>query len=143
MVGGILLVSAIIRLNQQVQRQLTNFVKKHIAIYHLVMGIVHGLTNLGGAFLTIFASTTSADKKAIRYTIAHYYLLFSVVQILILTAIIKFSGMFSINLFTAVVSASIYLLIGNKIFLRANNDGFQIALSGFMAACGFAILLNP
>ncbi len=142
LVGAILLISAIIRLDQRVQGWLTNALGKNIAFYHAVMGTVHGLTNLGGAFLAVFASTTSTDKQTIRYRIAYYYLLFSVVQIFVLVMIAGFQKMLSLNLLMALVSTSVYLLVGNRIFIRSNNGRYQIALSGFMAACGIAILLN-
>jgi hypothetical protein len=142
LVGGILLISAIIRLDQRVHRWLTITLGKNIALYHAVMGTVHGLTNLGGAFLAVFASTTSTDKKTIRYRIAYYYLLFSVVQIFVLAVIVGFPKMLSLNILMALVSTSVYLLVGNRIFIRSDNGRYQIALSGFMAACGIAILLN-
>ena len=141
-VGGILIMSAFIRFNSQFQSRLTILLTKHIPIYHLILGLVHGLTNLGGALLTILASCTSKDKTSIRYIVAHYYLLFSLTQLFVLYVIVKVPNLFSSNLFTGILSACVYQLVGNQIFIHTNNNAYQIALNIFIFICGLAILFN-
>lgn len=77
LIGGTLLLSALVRFWPPSRRQITLMLVKRLSIYHFIMGIIHGLTNLGGAMLAILASSTNTDKEAIRYTVAHYYLAFS------------------------------------------------------------------
>jgi hypothetical protein len=106
------------------------------------MGVTHGLTNLGGALLAILASGRNSEKEAIRYTIAHYYLAFSSIQMLLLAAIMGHHGILIGNLTTAGVAAMVYLLVGNKIFTRSSNQSYNVALNIFIAAYGVAVLFR-
>ena len=132
LIGAILISSGLLRLRRPLQDQLKPWLSKHMAVYHTVMGVVHGLTNLGGALLTVLASWAHEDKAYIRYMVAYYYLFFSVAQIFVLYVIIQFPAMFSINLISAIIAVLTYQLIGNKIFARANNDAYQVALNFFI-----------
>jgi uncharacterized membrane protein YfcA len=142
LVGTMLLVSAFLRLSPAAQRRMTALLAKSGAAFHLVMGLVHGLTNLGGAILTILAGATRTEKRAVRNLIAHYYLMFSIVQILVLIVISGLGREILFNAFTAGISATTYLLVGNRLFQRVNNPAFQIAFTLFMAAYGGIILLR-
>ena len=48
------------------------------------MGFVHGISNMGGGFLTIFATALYDDKARTRANIAYGYLVFAVSQISVL-----------------------------------------------------------
>tara|TARA_Y100000748_G_C15424196_1_gene460620 strand:- start:26 stop:649 length:624 start_codon:yes stop_codon:yes gene_type:complete len=48
----------------------------------VLLGIIHGLTNLGGSFLTLIAANMSTTKISIRYNIASGYLVLGVIQLL-------------------------------------------------------------
>ena len=111
-------------------------------VYQLLMGAVQGLTNLGGPLLAILAGYTTKNKISTRYTIAYYYLFFTLVQIFILVFIVNYPHLTYKNLSTALVSALIYQIIGNRIFLYANNKVYKNILNIFIFICGVAILLN-
>lgn len=142
LVGGTLLLSALVRSWAPSRALMTRMLEKHIATYHLLMGILHGMTNLGGAMLAILASGTNTEKVAIRYTVAHYYLAFSIVQMLLLAVFMGHVDVLAENWPGAVVSASVYLLIGNRIFIRATNQTYNVALTLFIAIYGIAVLLK-
>ncbi len=142
MVGIMLLLTALIRLWSPSRKLLSICLKKYLPAYHLVMGVTHGLTNLGGGLLAILASGIQDEKAAIRYTVAHYYLAFSVVQILVLTIVLDQFKIVFTNSVTMIVSTSVYILIGNKLFFRANNRSFNTALNIFIAIYGVALLLK-
>jgi uncharacterized protein len=141
-VGGTLLISALVRFWPPSLRMLTAMLNKHLPAYHLIMGVIHGLTNLGGAMLAILASGTRTEKAAIRYTVAHYYLAFSIIQMLLLATIMRHYDMLIANSSTAAISALVYLLVGNRIFIRASNNFYNSALTMFIAIYGVAILLT-
>ena len=50
----------------------------------MALGIIHGLTNLGGTLLCILASNLSKDKNIIRYQIASGYFIFALFQLLLI-----------------------------------------------------------
>ena len=53
-----------------------------IKISLVLLGFIHGLTNLGGSFLTLIATNMSTKKVSIRYNIASGYLILGIVQLL-------------------------------------------------------------
>jgi uncharacterized protein len=139
-VGGTLLFSAIIRFWSPSRKLTSSLLNKHLPTYHFTMGLIHGLTNLGGAFLAILASGLNTEKEAIRYSIAHYYLAFSVIQMLLLATIMGHHDILFSNLLAAVVSSLVYFLVGNRFFLRSSNQFFSLALTFFIAVYGVVIL---
>ena len=48
----------------------------------IVLGVIHGLTNLGGTLLSILASNLNKDKNIIRYKIASGYFIFAIFQLI-------------------------------------------------------------
>jgi uncharacterized membrane protein YfcA len=142
LVGGTLLLSALVRLWPPCQGFFAIMLKKYLPAYHLFMGVIHGATNLGGAFLAILVSGINADKEATRYTVAHYYLTFSAIQMLLIATVMGHHKVLIASPLTAVVSISVYLLIGNRIFIHAGNQFYNTAITSFMAIYGFVILFK-
>jgi len=142
LVGVTLLLSALIRSWEKSRELFTDLLKKHYALYHLGMGLIHGMTNLGGALLAILAGGTNSDKNDIRNTIALYYLAFSTIQMLFLVFVLGLSGMLVGSLPLAGVAAIVYLLIGNRIFSQTGNLAFNSAMTVFIAIYGLVILLR-
>ena len=48
----------------------------------MILGFIHGLTNLGGILLSILSSNISDNKNIIRYNMASGYFIFAILQIL-------------------------------------------------------------
>ncbi len=142
LIGAVLLLSAVARAWPPSRRLLTVMLDRYVPSYHLLMGTVHGLTNLGGAMLAIFASGTNDGKEAIRYTVAYYYLAFSAIQMLLLAAVMGQHDMLIANIPAMAVSAMVYLLIGKHIFTRASNPVYNSAMTVFIAVYGIAVLLK-
>jgi len=142
LVGSTLLATAVFRFWPKSQYVLQIMLEKHLPAYHIVMGLVHGVTNLGGALLAILAGGTNSDKDAIRYTVAHYYLAFSAVQMTMLAAVMGHVGDLIGNVYMMGVSAAVYLLVGNRIFIRSSNQIYNTALTAFIAAYGLAVLIR-
>lgn len=102
----------------------------------------HGLTNLGGALLAILVVGTNSEREAIRYTITHYYLVFSSIQMLLLATVMGHHDILTGNLPTATIAAMVYLFVGNRIFTSSSNQSFYIALNLFIVAYGVAVLMR-
>ena len=68
----------------------------------------------GGALLAILASGINTRKEAIRYTVAHYYLVFSTIQMIVLGTVMERHTALLANLPMAGISASVYLLAGTE-----------------------------
>ena len=142
LVGCTLLLSALVRFWSPSQRLLSILLDKYLPAYHLIMGLTHGLTNLGGALLAVLASGRNSEKEAIRYTVAHYYLAFSSIQMLLLATIMGHHDILISNLPVAIIAAIVYLFIGNRIFTHSDNQSYNVALNLFLATYGVVILLK-
>ncbi|MBT6442791.1 MAG: TSUP family transporter [Alphaproteobacteria bacterium] len=142
LIGATLLVSATLRLWVRSHAWMSNALKRHSMIYHVVMGLTHGLTNLGGALLAILATGLHSEKGAVRYTVAHYYLAFGAVQIVLLAVLLDQGAELLNNLPMAGVAGAVYLLVGNRLFLRTSNPVYHHGLTLFTAAYGIAVLLT-
>ena len=55
-VGILLLLIGVIRFSSKLQDLLGLMVKKHIQIYYIIIGVVHGISNMGGGPLSILLS---------------------------------------------------------------------------------------
>jgi uncharacterized membrane protein YfcA len=142
LIGLILIASAIVRIWSYPRSLLHGFLKRNSLLYHLIMGLVHGLTNLGGSFLAILASGISMDKTEIRYTVAHYYLAFSTVQLIFMILTMDYSDILFSNLPMAGLSAFVFFVIGNRFFFRTSERVYNVALTIFMAVYGAFILIE-
>lgn len=106
------------------------------------MGVIHGMSNLGGGLLAILASGTQTEKEAVRYTVAHYYLAFSLIQMLVLAILLGQHRTLLANSLTMFVSGAVFVLIGNRIFRHTKNEAYNIALNVFIATYGIAVLFK-
>ena len=61
-----------------------NLVVRHERSYFILMGIVHGLTNLGGPLLTVAVHSKDYEKRTTRATVAASYATFATFQIVTL-----------------------------------------------------------
>ena len=140
LIGITLLISAVVRLWKPAADSFAKFLKKHFPTYHLIMGLTHGLTNLGGAFLAILASSVSTDKEIIRNTIAHYYLAFSAIQMIFLVLVAGKIDMLILSAPMAAASTAVYFFIGSKLFRRASDSLYNKILTLFIVAYGVVVL---
>ena len=141
LVGATLLIAAVLRFRGRAPKAVTSFLQTYSPAYHAVMGLIHGLTSLGGALLTILASSVHKDKEDVRRTVAHYYLAFGIIQLVLLVVLFKQGSTLLTNLPIAVAAAVIFLLIGNRLFLRTSNPIYHHGLTAFTFAYGLAVLI--
>ena len=139
-VGGTLIFSAALRYWLGSPDWLSSGLRRYSIPYHLLMGFVHGITNLGGALLAILASGLHSEKNSVRYTIAQYYLAFGVIQLVLLVVLFDRGEALLDSLPMALVAIVVYLIIGNRLFLRTSNPVYYHGLTVFTFAYGIAVL---
>ena len=81
LLGMALLALGAMRCFPPVMAWFTRQVTRHTGLYLAGMGLVHGVSNMGGGLLVVMAGTLSHDKKEIRAIIAAGYALFAMTQI--------------------------------------------------------------
>ena len=115
--------------------------KKNGRISLILTGTVHGISNQGGALLTILMSSIYNDKKKIRTNIAYAYLLFGLSQLVVLLWFkVDVIGWGSIAyVFITFIS---YHTIGKLLFNSVDMAIFNNVFTGFMVVYG-VLLLEP
>jgi len=125
-VSMLLLLSAISRLSIKFSNiifgQLNNSVSK---IVFFIIGIIHGITNLGGSFLSLYVSAIFLDSKIeTRYVIALSYLVFGIIQIIYILLFHK-ASLDLIHLIYIAFAIIIFKIIGNKVFDLIYTNTYQ------------------
>jgi uncharacterized membrane protein YfcA len=141
-VGIFLLVVAVKDYSHTVKRFI-DFTMSYEKTYFSIMGIVHGLTNLGGSLLTAIVHSKDYTKHITRVTVAISYATFAVFQIL--TLLIS-----RLNVEIQLVGTGIYVLIAVTIFtltekfvfMEIDNEKYSKYFAVFLFATGVLLILK-
>ncbi|KAF0813463.1 hypothetical protein IGB42_01814 [Andreprevotia sp. IGB-42] len=137
--GITMLAAAALRYWRALQERLRTVLDRQQSVYVAVMGVLHGLTNMGGALLALYATSVHKDKHVVRATIARYYLLFGAIQLSTL-ALLKPASLSLNGLLVAPIAAVAYFVVGNVLFTRASAPLFDRSITAFIAVYGVAVL---
>ncbi len=111
--------------------------KKLVLIF---IGLVHGLTNMGGGFLSIFSSIINNNKKHARHFISYGYLTMGVVQYFILL-FFEYKNLDFSKIYYVFLVFLLYLP-SQIIFKKVNNFLFRKVISGIALLYGLIILIT-
>ncbi|PMK67065.1 hypothetical protein BCT93_22755 [Vibrio lentus] len=131
LIAAILTFTALSRFSTRISNRLQAFITRHSRWYLLIMGAVHGLSNMGGSLLSAYAVSKHNYKKEVLSCIVTGYLLFGLVQLSTLSAL----NVLEVSATTVIscgVAAVVYLSIGNRIFKSMNEHFYQHVFSVFM-----------
>jgi len=120
------------------KEKLRSIIQNNLAAYHLGMGVLHGMTNMGGSLLGVMAATVHKEKINARYITAFYYLAFVSVQIIV---VLLSEGMviYENGILYAPLGLVVYLIVGNRMFRHVGNERFQSGMTGFLLL--YAVIL--
>jgi uncharacterized protein len=138
-IGLVLLLSVMIRQIEQLKSKTQQFVHKNLKMYLLIMGIVHGLSNMGGGLLAVLASTINNEKEVQRKNIAFGYLIFGLTQILVLV-ISSFHLFTYMSILLPIISLIIYFIIGNVVFKMAPEFFFNRMFTWLLLLYGLILV---
>lgn len=125
LVGSMLIISGVIRFSSKLEILLQKFIIRYQKLYLVLMGSVHGLTNMGGGLLSVFASAINPNHKSkTRSTIAYGYLVMGSIQYTILLFynpdLLNFETLFFVG-----IAGCTYYLLGRKLFEITGEKYFQ------------------
>jgi hypothetical protein len=86
-----------------------NLVVRHEKSYFMLMGIVHGLTNLGGPLLTVAVHSKGYGKRTAQATVATSYATFATFQLVTL-----FFSNFDMDIKLSTISFRVSDVIGER-----------------------------
>jgi len=140
-IGSMLLLNSLIRLSEKLNKSLESYLSNNFKAGFLFTGIVHGLTNLGGAPLVILTNGIYKNKKEIQPNIAYAYLFMAISQVITLLIIKEFFFTFEVLLFSS-VSGLIYLFLGSRIFEFTSDKLYYNIMTFFILVYGFLLVLK-
>jgi uncharacterized protein len=133
-VACLLIVGTYLRVSDRARTHLTRFFAAHEGIALATIGLVHGITNMGGSLLSIYAGTRYEDKTIVRQHIALGYAIFAASQLVLLY--LSYPGGLSISAIAyAMTAATVFVFMGRAAFGHLTQRRYNALFSVFMIAC--------
>jgi uncharacterized membrane protein YfcA len=119
------------------------FLVRYEKVYFIIMGVIHGLTNLGGSLLTAIVHSKEYEKQITRVTVAVSYATFATFQILTLlvsgySADIRLSG---IGIYL-IVGVTIFILTEKIVYMDINNENYSKYFAVFLLLSGVLLCVK-
>lgn len=119
------------------------FLVRYEKVYFIIMGVIHGMTNLGGSLLTAIVYSKEYGKQITRVTVAVSYATFAAFQILTLlvsgnSADIRLSG---IGIYLT-VGMTIFILTEKIVYMDINNENYSKYFAVFLLLSGVLLCVK-
>ncbi len=128
-----LIVAFIIRTSTPLREKLQVVMKNNLSKALGLMGIIHGLSNMGGSILTPLVSSIYKDKNKVLTGVSFDYAFMASLQIIILLVIQNRNFHYS-YLIGSAIAISVRYLIGKRIFSFTSEAFYQRLINGFILA---------
>ena len=139
---GIFLVVVAIKENILSINRMIKFLIKYESLYLMIMGMIHGITNLGGALLSAIVFSKNLSKDSKRTTIAICYLTFALFQII--TLIIAFNDNSFLNIFNLVywiLGPVIFFIVEKYLYFRIDGGRYIKYSNFFLFILGSTLII--
>jgi len=140
-VGVLLLLIGVIRFSSKLQALLSSMVKKHIQMYYIIIGVVHGVSNMGGGPLSILMSTIYSKKEIIRANVAFIYLILAIFQLVVLS-IISNTSLRSGVIWLIPISLVSYIITSKFISSKVNDKKYTFILNVMVLVYGVLAVIQ-
>lgn len=126
------------RIEQSLQKMI-----QYEKTYLVIMGIVHGITNLGGSLLTALVHEKNLAKHNTRVTVAICYASFALFQLLTLLFVGYDSGLsYADNMMLLQMSVITFLLTEELLYERIDNQKYTQLFAVFLAVSGLLLIFK-
>ena len=116
---------------------------KNEHLYLMIMGIIHGITNLGGALLSGIVFSKDLSKESKRATIAICYLTFAIFQITTLIIIFNNNNFFNkLNFIYWILGPVIFFIVEKYIYFRINEKNYIVYSNFFLFVMGLILIIK-
>ena len=139
-VAAALIISSILILNKNRFIKIDTFILKYRKLSLVFIGTVHGFTNMGGSFLSMFSTVVTADRASARKYIAFGYLVMGTLQY---TTLLIFGTrhMDLDNLYYVIVPIVVFFPTQN-LFKKIDDSLFMNIITYIALIFGFLVLGN-
>jgi len=142
LVGVLLLIVSAKDFSTKANR-IINILIRYEKLYLILMGIVHGFTNLGGALLTALVHAKSFEKDVIRATIAATYATFATFQIVtLLVSGIDIDIKFTMIALSIAVGLTVFFVTERIIYMEIDANAYRKLFAGFVFLSGTLLCLK-
>jgi len=140
-VGVLLLLIGVVRFSSKLQALSSLMVKKHIQMYYIMIGIVHGVSNMGGGPLSILMSTIYSKKEIIRANVAFVYLILAIFQLAVLS-ILNSTSLDSEVMLLILISLASYIFTNKFISPKVNDKKYVFILNIIVLIYGVLAIIK-
>jgi hypothetical protein len=136
-----LFLAFILRTVEPLRLRLQSMMQKYLMGSLASMGLIHGISNMGGSVLTPLVSSLYTDKNKILAGVSFDYAFMATFQLVTLLLIQghKFLPHYLIG---SVISLSVRYLIGKKVFAFTKEGHYQNLINGFILANAIMLFLT-
>ena len=142
LVGVMLILSGAIRLLGSARAALSRVIRRRLPGFLLLLGAIHGLSNLGGGVLTLIVGSVYDNKEDIRRQVAFCYGMMAAIQLITLTIASGADLIPFLVVILPVLAGVVYGLVGNRAFSAASQRVYQVSLTMLIMAFGFALVVG-
>ncbi len=142
LVGLMLVVSGAIRLFPRLREAGGRLIRRRLPVSLTVLGVVHGLSNLGGGVLTLIVGSIYETKDDIRRQIAFCYLAMAVVQVGVLALTVDADLVPWLLVALPALAAMTFVAVGNRAFQATSQRGYQISLTALIITFGVGLMVG-
>ena len=140
-IGSLMLLAVVFRTSALKKLNFEHFFRKNSSLFHFFNAILHGFTNLGGVFLTVYSSSVHKAKVPAVSCTALFYLVYAASQMTVII-IIGQVEIFKSGLVYVPVTALIYMILGEKSFMIVRQEPFDKLTTLFFLCAGSIILMQ-
>jgi len=142
-VGLFLLFIALKEFSAGVTR-VVNELMRFEAAYFVIMGVVHGLSNLGGSLLTALVHQKAYEKDVARVTISACYGTFALIQLITLHFFTqaKVGVSFYDNIIYLTIGALVFVMTDETIYQQIDSAKYRTIFALFLALSGIILTIK-
>lgn len=141
LIVGTFLVFIALKNTLPVAAKLLDPLLKYEKMYLMLMGLVHGLTNLGGALLTAIVHHKQYDKHTTRVTVAVCYATFAAFQLLTLWMLgTELELSYSQHVSFLQIGILVFLLTEELVYSSIDNNKYSRYFAFFLLASGILLI---
>lgn len=140
-VAMMLVLSFVLRTSTSLRDLLQKVMKNNLKVALGTMGLIHGLSNMGGSILTPLVSSLYKDKNKVLAGVSFDYAFMASLQLVVLV-FIKGESLGPKYLIGAAISLSVRYLIGKRVFAFTSERSYQKLLDGLILANALLLGIN-
>ncbi|WP_394753080.1 TSUP family transporter [Crenothrix sp.] len=141
-IGVLLIFVALKSISVFIEHKVQSIVK-YERVYLMVMGIVHGISNLGGSLLTVIIYSKHYPKNKTRVTAAASYATVALCQLLTLLWV---GSEFTVSYFDKIslmqVGTIMFLLTEEMLYNQIDNDKYSKLFAVFLFISGILLIIK-